>query len=120
MTDVGSFLRRYSPYLFWVIAAVWALLGVDGRSVLMAWPVIACALSGALLKFQPGWRVTFSWSASTAILGLLISVYQVYAWSPLLAGDFSALAASALGVFAVLAVVHVFLLYAGTARPIQA
>ncbi len=120
MTDVGGFLREYSPYLFWVIAAVWAVVGVDGRSVLMAWPVVACALSGVLLEFKPGWRVTFSWAASTAVMGLLICVYQVYAWSPLLAGDFSALAASTLGAFAVLAVVHVFLLYAGTARPIQA
>ncbi|MDG6916729.1 MAG: hypothetical protein JRM85_03950 [Nitrososphaerota archaeon] len=119
MPDVGKLLRGYAPYFFWVIAVVWVAVGVEGGSTLIAWPVTACAVSGVLLKLRPGWRLTFSWSVSSAVLGLLISVYQVYAWSPLLAGDFSSLAASALGVFTVLAVVHVFLLYAGAAKPLH-
>ncbi|MDG6938282.1 MAG: hypothetical protein JRN42_07085 [Nitrososphaerota archaeon] len=119
MPDVRAFLNNYAAYLFWVVAAVWVAIGVEGGSVHMAWPVVACALSGLLLKFRPAWKITFSWAASTAVLGLLISAYQVYAWVPLLAGDFSVLAASALGLFAVLAVVHLFLLYAGAVKPLQ-
>ena len=120
MPDVRAFLKDYAPYLFWVVAVVWIAIGVEGGSTLMAWPVVACVLSGILLKFRRAWAITFSWAASTAVLGLLISVYQVYAWTPLLAGDFSALAVSALGLFAVLAVVHLFLLYAGASKPLQA
>ena len=119
MPDVGKLLRDNASYFFWAVAVVWAAVGVEGGSVLMAWPVVACAVAGVLLRLRPSWRFTFSWSASTAVLGLLISAYQVYAWSPLVAGDFSALAASALGAFAVLAVVHAFLLYAGASKPLQ-
>ncbi|MDG6920011.1 MAG: hypothetical protein JRN59_00595 [Nitrososphaerota archaeon] len=119
MPDVGALLRNYAPYFFWVVAAVWVAVGVGGGSALMAWPVLACALSGVLLKFKPAWKITFSWATSTAVLGLLISAYQVFAWSPLLSGDFSVLAASALGGFAAFAVVHLFLLYAG-AKPLPA
>ena len=116
MPDIRGVLRKYVAYAFVVVGIAWLGIAVLAGSVLILWPAVACLLSGALLKLKPGLRLTWAWAVSSAVLGLLLSAYQVYAWSPYLGGAFSVLAGGAIVGFAVLAVVHALLLYAGVFR----
>jgi hypothetical protein len=116
MPRVSELLRQNAAYFFLVVGAAWVGVAVLAGSLLILWPVAACLASGLLLKFRPGRRFTWAWALSSAVLGLLISAYQVYAWSPYIGGAFSTLAATALAGFAVFSVVHMLLLYAGTSR----
>ncbi len=117
MPKVLDALRANSAYAFLVVAAVWLALAVVAGSILLLWPVIACAVSGVMLKARPGHRFTWAWVIASAVLGLLISAYRVYAWVPFLSGAFATTAGISLAAFAVLAAAHVFLLYAGWSRP---
>lgn len=121
MPSVFGLLRSNSAYFFIVVGVVWAGVGVLTGSALVAWPAAACIAGGLLLKLMPGRRLTWSWALATASMGLIISVYQVYAWAPLVWGTFPALAATTLAGFALFAVVHVLLLYAGagTAKEVK-
>jgi len=110
-------LKKNAAYAFLVVGVAWLGVAIFGGSLLTLWPVVACLLSGVMLKARPGQRLTWAWAVSSAVLGLLLSAYQVYAWAPYLAGAFSMLASGALVGFAVLAVAHAFLLYAGASRP---
>ena len=115
MSSVIGKLRANGAYLFIAVGVVWAALGLYTGSRLVAWPAAACIAGGVLLRQMPGRRFTWSWSISAAVMGLIVSAYQVYAWAPLLGGAFSTLAGATLAGFVVFAVVHVFLAYAGSA-----
>jgi hypothetical protein len=106
-------LRSRAAYFFFVVGAAWAGVGVYTGSTLVAWPAVACLAGGALLKLFPGRRLTWAWGVATASMGGIISLYQVYAWEPLLGGAFSGLAAASMAGFALFTVVHLLLLYAG-------
>ncbi len=116
MPSVLGTLKSNSAYAFLVVGVVWLAVAIFGGSLLTLWPVGACLVAGAMLKARPGRRFTWAWAVSSAVLGLLLAAYQVYAWAPFLMGAFSTLAAGALVGFAVLAVAHAFLLYAGASR----
>ncbi|MDG6963515.1 MAG: hypothetical protein JRN27_01240 [Nitrososphaerota archaeon] len=120
MPDLGALIRGYAPYFFIVMGVAWLAVAVLGGSVLTAWPVVACFASGVLLKRWPDAGLTFAWAVSTASMGLVFSAYEVYAWYPLLGGAFSSVAAVPVTGFAVFAVAHLFLFYAGLARPVVA
>ena len=117
MSSIPGLLRSNAAYFFIAVGVVWAVLGVYTGSKLVAWPAIACIAGGIMLKVWPGRKITWSWAISTAAMGLIVSAYQVYAWAPLVGGDFSALAGATIAGFTVFAVVHLFLFYAGTAAP---
>lgn len=116
MSEVFGVLRANSAYAFLAVGVVWLGVAVAAGSVLMLWPVVACILSGAMLKSRPGLRFTWAWAVSSAVLGFLLAAYQVYAWAPFLSGAFSTVAGTSIAGFAVLAAVHLFLIYAG-AKP---
>ena len=78
----------------------------------------ACLAAGLLLRFRPDLRVTEAWARASAVLGLVLSAYQVSAALPLLSGTSSTVTVIAVGAFSVFAAVHVFLLWAGS--PIKA
>jgi hypothetical protein len=113
MSSVIGRLRGFAAYFFIVVGLVWAAVGALTGSALVAWPAGACFVGGAFIRFLPGRRLTWAWGLSTAAMGFIVSIYQIYAWSPLVGGAFSTLAGTALGGFAVFAVVHVLLFYAG-------
>jgi hypothetical protein len=117
MASVLGMFRSQAAYFFIVVGLVWGAVGVLISSYLTAWPVVACLVAGVLLKIKPGYRLTWAWAIATASMGFLVSAYQVYAWAPFLGGAFSTLAGETLAGFAVFAVVHVLLFYAGVARP---
>ena len=93
------------------------MVAIIASSPLILWPVVACIAGGVMLRQMPAYRITWAWVVSSAALGFIISAYGVYTWSWFLGGAFSALAAGAFAGFAVLAVVHVLLFYAGTTKP---
>jgi hypothetical protein len=70
-----------------------------------------------MLREWPSGRLTWSWAVATAVMGFLLSAYQVYAWLSFLGGAFSTLAVASVIGFAVFAVVHVLLFYASTSKP---
>jgi hypothetical protein len=113
---LDSFIAN-SAYAFLLVGLAWLGVAILSASLLLLWPVVACLLSGVLLKVRPGLRFTWAWAVSSAVLGLLLSAYQVYAWAPYLGGAFSTLAEGTLAGFAVLAAAHVMLLYAGALKP---
>jgi hypothetical protein len=113
MPNVVGMLRANSAYAFLAVGVVWLAVAVLAGSALVLWPVVACFVSGYALKMMPGHRFTWAWVLSSAVMGFLLSTYQIYAWSPFVGGAFSTLAATILVGFAVFAVVHVFLFYAG-------
>ena len=111
-------LVAYAPYFFIAVGAVWLAVAFLTGSTLILWPAVACVAAGLLLRQMPSLRFTWAWVVSSAAMGFLISAYQVYAWSGFLGGAFSSLAAGSLAGFAILAVVHVFLIYAGASKPV--
>ncbi|MDG6985976.1 MAG: hypothetical protein JRM73_04430 [Nitrososphaerota archaeon] len=115
MSSTFGALKSNAPYLFIMVGLIWAAIGVLTGAIFTGWPVAACIAAGVLVKFRPGKRLTWAWAVSTAVLGFIISLYQLYAWSPFLGGAFSSLAGEALAGFAVFALVHVFLGYVGSA-----
>lgn len=117
MPDLLGALRANSAYAFVAVGAVWLGVAVIAGSLLILWPVVACILSGLMLKLRPGRRLTWAWVLSSATLGFLVAAYQVYSWAPFLGGAFSTLAGGASAGFAALAAVHLFLLYAGASSP---
>jgi len=106
-----------APYFFIAVGVFWLAIAFLTGSALILWPVIACVLGGLMLRQMPSFRLTWAWVVATAAMGFLICAYQVYSWAGFLGGTFSGLAAGSLVTFAVLAVIHMFLFYAGTAKP---
>ncbi|MDG6990206.1 MAG: hypothetical protein JRM99_02160 [Nitrososphaerota archaeon] len=121
MASVLGMLRTYAPYLFIAVGVAWGAIGAFTGSFLVAWPAVACVAGGVMLRQIPGHRLTWAWVVSTASMGLIVSVYQVYAWEPFLGGAFSTIAAASLAGFTVFALVHVLLFYVGAsaARPVR-
>jgi hypothetical protein len=119
MPRVSGALRSNAAYGFIAVGAVWAAVAFATRSYLVLWPVLTCILSGVFLRMRPGGRLTWAWSASSAVLGLLLSGYQVYVAAPLVQGTFTSIASLSLVGFSLFALVHVLLLYAGTSAPAQ-
>ena len=117
MSKLFEPLVSNSPYFFIAVGVIWLAIGVLTGSALVLWPVIACVAAGVMLRQMPSFRLTWAWVVATATMGFLISAYQVYAWAGLLGGTFSSIAAGAFATFAIFAVIHLFLLYAGTAKP---
>ena len=106
-------LRANVSYAFIVVGLAWLAVAVLAGSSLILWPVGVCIVSGVALRMWPGERLTWAWTVSSAVLGFLLSAYQVYAWAPFLGGAFSTLAGGAVVGFAAFAVAHLFLFYAG-------
>jgi len=106
-----------APYFFIAVGVVWLAVAFVAASALLLWPVVACIAGGLMMRQIPSHRFTWAWVVASASMGFLICAYQVYAWAGFLGGVFSGVAAEAFVGFAVLALVHVFLFYAGTAKP---
>ena len=113
MPPILRTLRANAAYAFIAVGVVWLAVAVLASSAYVLWPVLACFVSGAFLKLRPGERFTWAWSVSSAVLGFLLSAYQIYAWAPFIGGSFTTIAGASLIGFALFAVVHLFLFYAG-------
>ena len=120
MSRVLRPLVANAAYAFIVVGAVWVAVAFLSSSALILWPALVCIAGGILLHQLPSHRLTWAWIVSAASMGFLLSAYEVYAWAGFLGGAFSSLATVSLVGFAVLAVVHLLLLYLGTAKPIAA
>jgi len=107
-------------YAFIAAGVIWLAVAVLAGSSLILWPVVACIAAGIMLREWPSGRLTWSWAVATAVMGFLLSAYQVYAWLSFLGGAFSTLAVVSVIGFAVFAILHVFLFYAATSKPTTA
>ncbi|MDV3293680.1 MAG: hypothetical protein LYZ70_05365 [Nitrososphaerales archaeon] len=112
MKSAASFVRRNLAYVFVVFALIWLGMALLTGSAFVLWPVLACGASGALLRFTPASGLAASLPTASAMMGLFLSAYQVYAATPLLAGAFSAIAGISVATFVLLGLGHVYLAYA--------
>ncbi len=106
-------LKANAPYAYGVMGVLWLAVAAVTGTLLLLWPVAACLVGGALLRMQPGKRLTWAWATAAALMGFLLAAYQAYAAVPLVAGAFAVVAGASLAVFAVFALGHLLLLYAG-------
>ncbi len=106
-----------APYAFIVVGVIWLALAALTGSALILWPVIACIAGGLMLRQWPSRKLTWAWVVATAVMGFILSAYNVYAWASFLGGAFSTLAAASTIGFVVFAVAHLLLFYAATAKP---
>jgi hypothetical protein len=105
-----------AAYAFIGVGVIWLAIAVLSDSSLILWPVAACLAGGIMLREWPSGRLTWSWAVATAVMGFLLSAYQVYAWLSFLGGTFTTLAVVSVISFAIFAMVHVFLFYAATSK----
>lgn len=117
MSSVLGTLKENVAYFFILVGVIWIGVTALTGAYLLVWPVIACIVAGVLQKFFPEMRLTWPWSVSAALLGLMVGVDQLHAWFPYLTSPFSTIAGEAVGLFAALLVVHAVLLYVGWGRP---
>lgn len=103
-----------------MLGAVWLGLSVYLGSYYVLWPAVALVLAGVLLRLRPGARLSWAWSKSATVLGMLLAAYIAYAAWPFTGGVFSTTAVITLAAFAVLAVVHFAMLYTGSPAAKQA
>ncbi|HME19342.1 MAG TPA: hypothetical protein VKF15_06390 [Nitrososphaerales archaeon] len=104
-------IRSRADYAFIAVAVVWLAFALYEWSVLLLWPVVALAAGGAMLRLRPGKKVTWAWTISAAVMGLVVAIYQVYLAVPLLQSAFSMVAGASLVVFVVIGGAHVVLAY---------
>jgi hypothetical protein len=116
LSSVIPMLRSNAYASFIAVGVVWGVVAWAATSPLVLWATATLIVAGVLLKVRPGERITWSWAIASASLGFLVSAYQSYEAASLLSGPLATVAAESLAGFAVFALVHLFLLYAGS-RP---
>jgi len=117
MPKILDMLITNGSYFFIAVGVIWLAIAFLAGSLLILWPVVACIAGGIMLREWPSGRFTWAWCVATAVMGLLLAAYQVYAWLSFLGGAFSTLATLSTAGFAVLAVIHVLLFYVATSKP---
>jgi len=117
MPKILDFMVARAAYFFIAVGVIWLAVAVLASSSLIVWPVVACIAGGVMLREWPAGRLTWAWCVATAVMGFLLSAYQVYAWLSFLGGAFSTVAAGSVIGFALLAVLHILLLFAVTSKP---
>jgi len=117
MPKILDTLVANAAYAFIAAGVIWLAIAIFAVSSLVLWPVLACIAAGIMLREWPSGRLTWAWAVATAVMGFLLSAYQVYAWLSFLGGAFSTLAAISVAGFAFFAVGHLFLFYTVTSRP---
>lgn len=110
MPDILGLLRANIAYAFIAVGIIWAAVAFF-VGLLVFWPVGTCVAAGLLLRVWPGRRLTWAWSTSTAVLGLLLSAYAAYVNGLLVSTPFATIAGLSLAGFGTFAVAHLFLLY---------
>lgn len=113
MSKVSGILKSNLPYEFVVVGVAWTVVAVGLGLAQVLWPALTCYVAGLLLKFVPSERITWPWAISSAVLGLLISAYQVYVAIPFVSSTFSLVGTETLVGFVVFTLVHLALLYFG-------
>jgi hypothetical protein len=112
MQALSGTLRDNLSYLFIVVGTVWLGLAYVTGSLLLLWPVVACVISGVLLKAAPSAKLTVAWAGASALMGIVLSAYQAYSASPLVAGQFAEIASLSLVGFVLFGLAHLYLLAA--------
>jgi len=105
-----------AAYAFIAAGVIWLAIAFLAVSSLILWPALACIVGGIMLRQWPSSRLTWPWVVATAVMGFLLSAYQVFAWLSFLGGAFSTLATVSVAGFAIFAIAHVFLFYAATSK----
>ena len=120
MQSLAGTIRNNTAYVFVVAGIVWLAAVVLTGSLLVLWPVVACVLSGVLLRMYPGSRFTAAWASASALMGIALSAYQVYAAAPLVSGTFETIAGTSIVAFLLFGLFHVYLLaVSGSRRPVK-
>ena len=120
MPKILDALVANGAYAFVAVGVAWAGVATVSGSALTVWPVVACIAAGVQLRMWPARRLTWAWVVSTAVMGFVLSAYQVYTWVGFVGNSIYEMATSAQAGFSALAAIHVLLFYLGTAKPAAA
>jgi len=113
LPKLSEALKSYLVYEFIAVGILWVVAAVYVDRAVVLWPALTCIAAGALLKLWPSGRLSWAWASASALLGFMVSGYQVYVALPLISGVFSTVAVESLVAFAVFAVAHIVLFYTG-------
>jgi hypothetical protein len=116
MQALSTVLKTNLSYLFVAVGAIWLGFTVVTGSTLLLWPVLACVVSGILLRVAPSANFTAAWVGASALMGLVLSAYQAYVASSLLMGQLAEIAWLSLAAFVVFGLVHLYLLVASRSK----
>jgi len=100
-----------APTILYLLAGVfWVGILATGGGVLLFWAALTCFLSGLFLfEWSSSW-VTRPLTKATALFGLALAAYQVYAALTLIGTGLDSVALISGGVFAIVAVLYLYLL----------
>jgi hypothetical protein len=112
-----SIFSRLPTILFFVTGIFWAGVLVTGGGIVLGWAVLTCFASGIFLFMWTSSWVTRPLVAASALFGLILAGYQFYVALTALGTPVQSVAIISAPLFAVFAVVYIYLLYAGTSRP---
>lgn len=97
------------PILFLVEGAFWLAIMANGGGLLLLFGALTGIISGLLLVGLPKSWVTRPMAGGSALFGLTLTVFQLYQSSTLLGSTLNGLGATSGAIFAVVAVVCVYL-----------
>jgi hypothetical protein len=112
-----SILSRLPMILFFVTGIFWVGVLATGGGILLGWAIITCFASGVFLFMWTASWVTRPLVAASALFGLVLTGYQFYVALTALGTPVQSVAIISAPLFAVFAVVYIYLLYAGASRP---
>ncbi len=97
------------PVLFFVVGAFWVGIVATGGGYLLLLASLAFLLSGVLLLVAPKSWVGRPLAGASALLGLVLTLYQAYQAATLLGSDLGSVGTTSFGLFGVLAIVCAYL-----------
>jgi len=97
------------PILFFVVGAFWIWIVATGGGLLLLLASLAFILSGILLLAMPAIWVGRPLAGASALLGLVLTLYQAYQAATLFGSGLGAVGTTSFGIFGALAIVCAFL-----------
>ena len=105
-------LGRATPALFFVATVVWAGVTATSSQPVLVLPALVCAITAVSFFITRAKSLRRPLGAASSLLGLVISLFQVYLGIMLVGTQLATLALYSLAVFAGIVVLQVVLLYA--------
>ncbi len=113
----GQGVTAMAPAILYFVAGVfWIGVIATGGGLLLFWAALSCLASGVFLVAWASSWVTRPLASATAAFGLVLTVYQLYVALTLVGTGLDPVAEITGGLFGVLTVVYLYLLFMGVRK----